>query len=119
MEIGLNEFDRNVGVQVIGWNNVQHSQLRDLVRMIERHSMRNTATAVVTNHGKTIETEMFHHLNLIERHGAFRIIRMVFAVRRLAAVAISAKIRSNDGIFCREFRSDNPPGAMPLESTIQ
>src|SRR5438128_1926123 len=87
--------------------------------MIQRHSMGNPSAAVVTRDGKTVEAEMLHHLNLIERHCAFRVVRMIFAVRRLAAVAVPTKICGNDGIFRRELRSDHPPGDVRLRRAMQ
>ena len=81
--------------------------------------MRDAAAAIVTNHGKTIEAEMLHHFNLIKRHRALRIVGMIFAIGRLAAVAVSAKVGSNHRVLSREFRSDNPPGDVRLRCAVQ
>ena len=52
MEIGLNETDRDMRVQMIRRHDVQHCDLRDLIGMVERHPMRNAAAAIVSDDWK-------------------------------------------------------------------
>ena len=89
-------------------------------RMIERHAVRDARAAVVAEHAEALEAEVPHDLDLIERHRAFRVQR---CARRLpcdlAAVAVAAQIRDDDGVVARELARDGGPRDAALRRAVQ
>ena len=81
--------------------------------------MRHAAAAIVTDDGKLLEAEVLHHLDLIQRHVALRIVGMVRSVRHLAAVAVATKVWRNDGVLLRELRTDEAPCDVRHRRTVQ
>jgi len=58
--------------------------------MFDREPPGHAGPAIVTDHGEPIEAERAHHLDLVEGHRALRVAGVVFAIRRLAAVAVAS-----------------------------
>ena len=87
--------------------------------MIERHAVRDAPAAIVADDRKPVEAEMLHHFDLVERHRALRVVGMILAVRRLAAVAVAAQVRRDDRVLLREFRRDEPPRDVRLRRAVQ
>ena len=77
--------------------------------MVERQPVRHAAAAVMTHDGKPVEAEMLHQIDLVLRHGALGIVDVVLAVLGLAAVAVAAQVRRDDGVFLRQFRRHAKP----------
>ena len=50
---------------------IQHGQMRDSARVVERGTKRHIAAAVVTNHRKAVVTELVHQLDTVSGLGAF------------------------------------------------
>src|SRR6185436_16031642 len=80
--------------------------------MIERESMGDAPASIMSHQPERGETKTLHQFDLIQRHGSFRIRRMIGLVGGFAAIAISAQIGSDDGIGLREVRRNEPPGYM-------
>lgn len=59
--------------------------------------------------GEAIVSECLHGLSLIERTGALRVVSVVLAIGRLAAVAVSAKLHQHNGEQFGEFGRDLVP----------
>ena len=81
--------------------------------------MADAAAAIVADHGKRLEPELLHHLDLIERHRALRIVRVIVAVRRLAAVAVAAQVGDDHGVILRQLGRHQPPGDHRLRRAVQ
>ena len=106
-------------VEVVRRHDVEHAGVRDLVGVIERHAMRDASAAIVADDGKLVEAEVLHHFDLVERHRALRVVGVVLAIRRLAAVAVSTQVGNNHGSCRGELRRDEPPRDMGLRRTVQ
>ena len=78
-------------------DDVEDRRALHAIRMIETHAVRHARAAVVTRHHECLEAELLHHLDLVLRHGAERIVLMVLGARRLGAVAIAAQIGRDHG----------------------
>ena len=68
--------------------------------------------AVVPSGVEFVEAERGHHLDLILRHRAKRIILVVLAAWRLLGIAVAAQIRAHHGEFFRQCRCDLQPRQM-------
>ena len=84
----------------------------DLVRMIEAHAVQDARAAVVAGRHEAIEAERRHHLDLVLRHGAERIARVIVAARRLLRVAVAAQVGADDGEVLRQPRRELVPGRV-------
>jgi hypothetical protein len=93
VEVALHELDLEVRVEIVRRHDVEHRGACDLLGVIEQHAMRHASTAVLSDDRELVEAEMLHDFDLVERHGALRVVLVVRAVGRLAAVAIAAEIR--------------------------
>src|SRR5512139_3367131 len=98
---------------------VEHRGPLDLVRMIERQAVRDARAAIVAEHRETLEAEMLHDLDLVERHRALRIETVLVVARDLAAVAVTAQIRDDDGVIAREIARDRGPRDAALRRAVQ
>ena len=87
--------------------------------MIERHPMADAAPAIMPDHGEPFEAEVPHHFDLILPGGALGISGMIFAIRRLAAVAIAAQIGRDYGELFGQSRRDLVPLGMRLRESVQ
>src|SRR5215467_1174969 len=77
-----------------------------------RHMRCSTRAAVMTGGVEAIMAERRHDLDLIDRHGAEGIIRMIGATRRLFGIAIAAQIGGDNGELLGEARREFVPGQM-------
>ena len=59
---------RDVRVEIMRGHDIQHRQLADLIRMIERHAAAHAAAAVMAHHAELVVAEMLHDLDAIQRH---------------------------------------------------
>ena len=87
-------------------HDIEDGRARDLVRMIEAHAVQHAGAAIVTGGVEALVTERRHHLDLVLRHGAERIVFVVLAAGRLFGIAIAAQIGGDDGEFLRQPRRD-------------
>src|SRR5262249_8498003 len=69
VRISADEIHGDVCVQVIRGNDIEHCNLRYLVRVIQCESMSDTSATIMAGNGKPIESEMFHDFDLIQCHG--------------------------------------------------
>ena len=86
--------------------------------MLHREAPRHPRAAVVADDRKALEAERAHHLDLILRHRALRVVRVVLAVRRLAAVAVAAQIGHHHGKALGEARRNLVPLDMRLRVAV-
>src|SRR5215471_9684775 len=119
MKVGLNESDRDVGIEVVRRDNIQNGNPGDFVGMIESHAMRDSSAAIVADNWKRVVAEMLHYLDLVQRHRSLRVVRVIVSVRRLAAVTVTAKIRRDDGVTIRKFGRNESPCDMRKRSAVQ
>ena len=89
------------------------------LRMIERHAARDAAAAIVPDDGELLEAELAHDFDLVLRHRALGVARVIVAFGRLAAVAVAAQVRRDDGEALRERRRDVSPFEMRLRPALQ
>jgi hypothetical protein len=116
--IRLHELDRHVRVEVVRRDDVEHREVRDLVRMIEREPLADAAAAIVADDGKSREAVVVHHLDHVDCHRALGVVGMIRRVGRLAAVAISAQVRHHDRVILREIWRDLVPRHMGLRRAV-
>src|SRR5512145_357555 len=100
-------------------NYVEYCGPLDLVGMIERHAVRDARAAIVAEHREALEAEMLHDLDLIEGHRALRIEVVLAVALDLAAVAVAAQIRDDDGVIARKLARDRGPRDAALRRAVQ
>ena len=83
--------------------------------MLDTHSPSHAPASVVSDNGELIKPKAAHHFDLIQRHRTLRIIDVVLALRRLAAIPVATKIRRNDGELLSEAWRD----LMPLDVRLR
>jgi hypothetical protein len=103
----------------MGRDYVEHGRSLDRLRVIERHAMRDARAAVVTEHREALEAEVPHDLDLIERHGALRVQIVLPVAFDLAAVAVAAKVRDDDGVIACQVARDGGPRHAALRRPVQ
>ena len=81
--------------------------------------MQHPDAAIVTGRVKPRVTKRGHYLDLILRHGAERIVRMVGAARQLLGIAIAAQIRRHHREFFGKPRRKFVPGQMAERIAVQ
>ena len=106
-------------VEIVRRHDVEHAGVRHRVGVIERHPVRDASAAIVADDGELVEAEVLHHLDLIEGHRALRVVGVVLAVRRLAAVAVSAEIGHDHGVLGGELRRHESPRDVGLRRAVQ
>ena len=74
--------------------------------------------AIVADDGELVEAETLHHFDLIERHRALRVVGVVLAVRRLAAVAVAAQVRRDHRVVLRQLGRDQAHRDMRLRRAV-
>ena len=77
--------------------------------MIEAHAVQHAGAAIVAGGIEPLVAERGHHLDLVRRHGAERIIGMVVAARGLFGIAVAAQIGGDHGEFLRQPRREFVP----------
>ena len=80
--------------------------------------MPDAAAAIVADDREAIEAVVLHDLDHVERHRALRVVGVVLAVGRLAAVAVAAQVRHDDGVILRELRRDDVPRHVRLRRAV-
>jgi len=118
VKVRLDELDRDVGIQVIGRDDVEHRQAGHLVGMIESHPVGDPSAAIVPDHGELVEAEALHDLDLVERHRPLRVVGVVLAVWRLAAVAVAAQVGHDHRIVLGELGRDQPHRDVRLRRAV-
>jgi hypothetical protein len=73
----------------------------------------------VTGDREPAVAERRHHLDLVQRQRAFRIVDEIVAGRRLRAVAIAAQIGHDDGEILRQARRHLAPPHMGLGIAVE
>ena len=100
-------------------NDVEDRRALHALGMIEAHAVRHARAAVVAGHHEGLEAELLHHLDLVLRHGAERIVLVLVAAGRLREVAIAAQIGRDHGELLREPRRELVPGQMRERIAVQ
>src|SRR6185369_17351030 len=100
-------------------HDIEHSELLDSLRMIQRQAIGDAPAAVMPRDGEALEAEMAHEGDLVPRHGPFGIWLVVRRRRRLAAAAIAAQIRRDHGEIPRQPRRDLVPHDMGLGMAME
>ena len=90
-------------------DDVEDRGLRDGVGMVEAHAVEHAGAAVVAGGLEAGEAERRHHLDLILRHGAERVARMILAAGRLLGIAVAAQVGAYHGELVRQPRRDLVP----------
>ena len=81
--------------------------------------MHDTRAAIMPGREELVEAERRHHLDVVLRHRAERIVRMIRLARRLLRVAVAAEIRRDHGEFLREARRELVPGEVRERIAVQ
>ena len=90
-------------------DHVEARELRDAIRVVERHAKRGAPAAVVAAEKKLVEPEMAHDIDVVLRHAPVRVVAVVRQAARLAAVAVAAQIGAHDRVvFCQAWRDEVP-----------
>ena len=77
--------------------------------MIKRQAPSHAASAIMPDYGKPVVAQVLHHLDAIQRHGAFGIVGVVFAVRRLGGIAVASEIAHDERKILGEIGRNKPP----------
>ena len=93
-------------------DDVENSGARYSFGMIEAHAMQHACAAIVTGGIETLMAKRRHDLDLVRRHCAKRIIRMIGAARRLLGIAVAAQIGRHYREFFRQVRRKFMPRQM-------
>ena len=93
-------------------NDVEDGGAQNLVGMIEAHAVQHAGAAVVAGGKEAVVAERRHHLDLVLRHGAERIVVVVVAARRLFGIAIAAQIGGDHGEVLGQPRREFLPGQV-------
>ena len=96
--------------QMVLRQHVDEGRLGDGLRMVETQPVQHARAAVMAAGVEFLEAEVTHDLDLVLRHGAERIGRVIAAAVRLGTVAVAAQVGQHDGEFLRQPRRDLVPG---------
>jgi hypothetical protein len=115
------EAERHVGgpERVPGRDDVEHRELRDRLRVVKGHPMGNPGAAVMADHGEAVVAELAHHENLVPCHRPLGVRVVGRAARRLAAVAISAKVSEDDRMMLSQDGGDVMPHDVGLRVAVE
>ena len=102
----------DVGVEIVLRNDVDDRRARDLLRMVEAHAVQHARAAVVAGGVEALEAERRHHLDLVLRHRAERIVDVLRTARRLLGIAVAAQVGRHHRELGREPRRDLLPRQM-------
>ena len=94
-------------------------EARHRALVIERHAVADPPAPVMAGDEETIEAEMRHGLDLIERHGAFRIAAVIGAAGRLGAVSVAAQITGHHGEMTGQALPDLAPHGEVLGIAVE
>jgi len=93
-------------------DDVENGGARHFFRMIEAHAMQHACAAIVTGGIETLMAKRRHDLDLVRRHCAKRIIRMIGAAGRFLGIAVAAQIGRHHREFFRQARCEFVPRQM-------
>ena len=93
-------------------NDVEDGGAQHLVGMIEAHAVQHAGAAVVAGGEEFVVAERRHHLDLVLRHGAERIVFVVVAARRLFGIAVAAQVGGDHGEVLGQPRREFLPRQM-------
>jgi hypothetical protein len=99
-------------------DDVEHRRLGHDVGMLDRQPPRDPRPAIVPRHSEALEAERPHHVDLILGHRTLRVVRVIVAVRRLAAVAVTAQIGHYDRELPRQPARDLVPLGVRLRIPV-
>ena len=91
-------------------DNVKNRGADNLAWMIKAHAMQNARATIVPGGIEAIMPERGHDLDLILRHGAEGIVRMIGAARRLLGIAVPAQIGRHHRKLFGKPRREFVPG---------
>src|SRR6266853_2528887 len=117
--IGLGELAGYARVHFARGNDVEHGDLFHRSGMVQRHAMRDPPSAGVTDDEERFMTEGPHRLDLVLRHGALGIIRMIGKPVGLLAVSVTAKVRGDHPESLRELGRNAVPDRVGLRIAVQ
>jgi len=118
VKVRLHEFDRHMRVEIVRRHDVQHGEMRDLVGVIERHAVSHAPAAVVPDNRKPIEAVVLHDFDHVERHRPLRVVGVVVAVGRFAAVTVATEVGHDHRVVLGELGRDDVPGHVGLRRAV-
>src|SRR5579885_2631722 len=77
--------------------------------MIAAHAMQHARATIVTRRGETRKAEPGHDFDVVLRHRAERVIRVIRDRYGFGRIAVTAKIGADDGERLRQNRRDTMP----------
>jgi hypothetical protein len=113
------EFPVGVAEGVPGRHDVEHRELGDRLRVVERHPVADAGAAVVSHHGELLKAQLAHHQHLVPGHRALGVGLVVAAARGLAAVPVAAQVGEDHGVVFGEDGGDVMPHDMGLRVAVQ
>jgi hypothetical protein len=102
-----------------GRHDVEHSELLDPLRMVERQAMRQSRTAIVAADLEALEAERLHHLDHVLRHRPLGVGRMILGRLGLERAAVAAQVGRDHGEALGQRRPDAVPHRMRLWIAVQ
>jgi len=102
-----------------GGRNVHKANLLDTLGVIETKPVRDTRAAIMSRDQEALVAVVTHHINLVLRHGAKRIVLVPFSVLRFTGIAVTAEIGHVDREVLRQLRRYFVPCDMRFRVTVQ
>jgi hypothetical protein len=113
-------FVRGVGPHVSRGHDIQEGDLAHATGVIERQSMGCSRSPIVTGKVEAVVTERGHHLDLVLRHHAERVVDVVRAsLGWTDAVAVAPKVRRVDTEPLTQRTGDLMPRGMRQRVAVQ
>jgi hypothetical protein len=87
--------------------------------VVDRESMCDSRTAVVTHDCELLKPEFGHRFDLIVRHHSFRIREMFRIAWRSTAIAATAQVGADNSEVFRQFSTDTMPTKMSFGISVE
>ena len=104
---------------MVGRQDVHEGDTAHPVRVVERHPEGYPSTPVVAGDLESLESERNHHLDLVERHAAEGVVRVIRQPARLGTVAVAAQVGRHHGEALRQAVGQPMPGMMRQRIAVQ
>lgn len=70
MEVNGGELLVGRLVHIVRGTDVHHNELGEAIRMVERQTMANSRSPIMTDHGEAVKPNFFHDCDLVQGHRA-------------------------------------------------
>jgi hypothetical protein len=100
-------------------SDVNETNLFDAFRRVETQPMGDASAPIMGTHKKLLVPKMTHRFDLVQRHGAERVIDVPLSVTRAARIPLPSQVRYVDREPLGESRRHFVPGNVSLGISMQ